>query len=50
MTLDRVSNKEHHYGKNHAEDVHQNLVPHPFLVNNPKQPLHARNSPENEIF
>ena len=31
--------------KNHAENVHQKLVPDPFLilVNNPKQPLHARN-------
>ena len=32
--------------KNHTENVHQKLVPDPFfiLVNNPKQPLHARNS------
>ena len=30
---------------NHAEIVHQKLVPDPFLilVNNPKQPSHARN-------
>ena len=32
--------------ENHAEYVHQKLVPDPFfiLVNNPKQPLHVRNS------
>ena len=34
--------------KNHAENVHQKLVPDPFLIlvnnPNPKQPLHARNS------
>ena len=38
--------------ENHAENVHQNLVPDPFkiFVNNPKQPLHARNSLENKIF
>ena len=31
--------------ENHAENVHQNLVPDLFfiLVNNPKQPLHASN-------
>ena len=38
--------------ENHAEYVHQKLVPDPFLilVNNPKQPLHARNSFKNKIF
>ena len=38
--------------KNHAENVQQKLVPDPFLilVNNPKQPLHARNYFKNEIF
>ena len=32
--------------------MHQKLVPSPFLilVNNPKQPLHARNSLKNKIF
>ena len=37
--------------ENRAENVHQKLVPGPFLilVNNPKQPLHARNSFENKI-
>ena len=31
--------------KSHAENVHKKLVPDPFLtlVNNPKQPFHARN-------
>ena len=38
--------------KNHAENVHQRLVPDPFfiLVNNVKQPLHARNYFKNKIF
>ena len=30
-SIDRVLNKEHFYGKNNAENVHQKLVPHPFL-------------------
>ena len=32
--------------------MHQKLAPDPFLIllNNPKQPLHARNSFENKIF
>ena len=41
------------YWKNYAENVHQKLIPdHPFLilVNNLKQPLHARNSFTNQIF
>ena len=50
--FDRVLNKEHFCGKNHAENVHQNVVPDPYLilVTNPKQPLHARNSFKNKIF
>ena len=38
--------------KNQAEDVRQKLVPDPFLilVNNPKQPLHARIYFKNKIF
>ena len=38
--------------ESHAENVHQKLVPGPFLilVNNPKQPLCARNSLKNKIF
>ena len=35
--------------KSHAENVHQKLVPYPFLilVNNLKQPLHVRYSFKN---
>ena len=38
--------------KNHVENFHQKLVPDPFsiLVNNLKQPLHAKNLFENKIF
>ena len=38
--------------ENHAENVHQKLVPDPFLilVNDPKQPLHAINYFKNKIF
>ena len=36
----------------YAENEHQTLVPEPLLilVNNPKQPLHARNYFKNKIF
>ena len=36
----------------YAENVHEKLAPDPFLilVNNPKQPLLARNSFRNKIF
>ena len=39
------------FWKNHAEKVHQKLAPDSFLflVNNPKQPLQARNF-KNDIF
>ena len=49
MTLKSIKNIFMEY---HAENVHQKLVPNPFfiLVNNPKQPLHARNFFKNEIF
>ena len=52
LSIDSVLNKEHFYGKNGTENVLQKLVPNPFLiyVNNPKQPLHARNSFKNKIF
>ena len=52
LSTDSVLNKEHFYGKNDTENVLQKLVPKPFLiyVNNPKQPLHARNSFKNKIF
>ena len=35
----------------HAENKHQKLVPDSFLilVNNPKHPLHARNSFKNKL-
>ena len=38
--------------KNHAENVHQKIVPGLFLilVNNPKQPFYAINSFKNKIF
>ena len=40
-----VSDKEHFHKKNYTENVQQKLVPDVFiiLVNNLKQPLHARN-------
>ena len=40
------------FKKNYAENVHQKLVPDPFVIsiNNPKQPLHARNSFKNKIL
>ena len=38
--------------ENHSENLHQRLFPDPFLtvVNNPKKPLHARNSFKNKIL
>ena len=38
--------------ENSCQNEHQKLVPDPFLilVNNPKQPLHARNSFKNKLF
>ena len=38
--------------ENETENMHQKLVPDPcfILVNNAKQPLHARNSFKNKIF
>ena len=52
LSKERVLNKQHFYGKNHAENMHQNLVPDLFLIliNNPKQPFVARNYFENKIF
>ena len=48
LSICRVLNTEHFYG----EIMQQKLVPGPFLIllNNPKEPLHARNSFENKIF
>ena len=39
-------------GENNAENVHQKLVLNPYfvLVNNRKQPLHARNSFKDKIL
>ena len=46
LSIDRELNKEHFLWKNHTENVHQKLALDPFLIllNNPKQPLHTRNS------
>ena len=51
LSIDRVLNTTFSW-KNHAENVHQKLFPDPFLIllNNPKQPLHARNYFQNKIF
>ena len=50
LSIDRVLNKEDLW-RNHAQNVHQKLVPDPFLILvNPKEPLNARNSFENKIF
>ena len=51
-SIDRVLNIRNIFVGNHAENVHQRLFPDPFLtlVNNPKMPLHARNSFKNKIF
>ena len=41
-----------YWWKNHAENIHQKLVPDLYLVlaNNPKQQLHARNSFKIKVF
>ena len=51
LSIDRELNKELFLWQNHAENVHQNLVPGPFLIllNNPKQPLLARNPFKNKV-
>ena len=54
LSIDRVLNvlNKAFLCKNHAENVHQKLVPDPFfiLLYNPKRPLYARNSFKNKIF
>ena len=52
LSIDRVLSKEHFWRENHAENVHQKLVPDPFLilVNNLNQPFHARNYFKNKLF
>ena len=52
LSFDRVNKYGTLLWKNYAENVHQKLVPDPFLilVSTPKQSLHARNSFKNKIF
>ena len=52
LSIDRVLNKEHFYGKTVQRICTKSPLPDPFLilVNNPKHPLHARNSFRNKIF
>ena len=52
LFIDRLLNKQHFYRKIMQKNVHQKLVPNAFLilVNNLKQPLHARNCFKNKIF
>ena len=52
LSIDRVLHKEHFYWKIMQQNVHQKLVLDLFLilVNNPKQPLHARSYFKNKIF
>ena len=51
LSTDVALEKEHLYEKT-MQKIPQKLIPDPFLilVNNPKQPLHARNSFTNRIF
>ena len=46
LSIDRELSNEQFLWKNHAKNMHQKLAPNPFLIllNNPKQPLHTRNS------
>ena len=52
LSTDRVLNKEHFYGKIMQKMCTKSLPQTPFfiLVNNLKQPLHARTSFKNKIF
>ena len=52
LAIDRELYKEHFLWKNHAENLHQKLAPDLILIllNNPKQPLQARNSFKNKLF
>ena len=52
LSIDRVLNKDHWYGRIMMKMCTKSLVPGLFLilVNNPKPPLHARNSFKNKIF
>ena len=52
LSIDRVLNKEHFYGKIIQKISTKKLVSDPFLiwVKIPKQPLHAGNSFKNKMF
>ena len=52
LLIDRVLNKYHFYKIKIMQKMLLKLIPDPFviLVNNPKQPLDARNSFKNKIF
>ena len=52
LSIDRVLNKKHSYGKIMQTMCLVQLVPNPFLIllNNPKQPFHARNFFKNKIL
>ena len=47
LSIDRVLNKEYFYGKVMQEICTKSFL---ILVNNPKQPLHARNSFKTRYF
>ena len=50
LSIDRVLNK--HFHRKIIQSMNQKLVKNPLLIlaNNPKQPLHARNSFKSKIF
>ena len=52
LSIDRLLNKEDFYGKIMQKicTKSQSQTPFVILVNNPKQPLHARNYFKNKIF
>ena len=52
LSINRVSNKEHLHGKNHAENMHQKLTTEPSLdlLYNLKHALHTRNFDKSNIF
>ena len=50
LTIDRVWNKKHFYGKIMQKMCTKHFDPFVILLNNPKQPLHTRNSFKNKIF
>ena len=51
LSIDRQLSKDH-FNRKTMHNVHQKVAPNPFLilVNNPKQPLHARNSFKDKVF